>query len=116
MPGESKNESKHESLPASVTRLLGRKKKFCSVWFLRQAVNGSKNKIIRKNDKRLKKKNDVGLFVSHKQPRSQALFPFPPPCRQSRTQSPQAPWSAVWSPGETLGKWNFFNFFDWLFG
>ena len=35
---------------------------------------------------------------------------------QSRTQSPQAPWSAVWSPGETLGKWNFFNFFDWLFG
>ena len=27
---------------------------------------------------------------------------------QSRTQSPQAPWSAVWSPGETLGKWNFF--------
>ena len=30
-----------------------------------------------------------------------------PPC-QSRTQSPQAPWSAVWSPGETLGKWNFF--------
>ena len=22
---------------------------------------------------------------------------------QSRTQSPQAPWSAVWSPGETLG-------------
>ena len=36
--------------------------------------------------------------------------------RQSRTQSPQAPWSAVWSPGETLGKWNFFNFFDWLFG
>ena len=35
---------------------------------------------------------------------------------QSRTQSPQAPWSAVWSPGETLGKWIFFNFFDWLFG
>ena len=35
---------------------------------------------------------------------------------QSRTQSPQAPWSAAWSPGETLGKWNFFNFFDWLFG
>ena len=35
---------------------------------------------------------------------------------QSRTQSPQAPWSAVWSPGETLGKWNLFNFFDWLFG
>ena len=34
---------------------------------------------------------------------------------QSRTQS-QPPWSAVWSPGETLGKWNFFNFFDWLFG
>ena len=34
---------------------------------------------------------------------------------QSRTQSPQAPWSAVWSPGETLGKWDFFNFFDWLF-
>ena len=27
---------------------------------------------------------------------------------QSRTQSPQAPWSAVWSPGETLGKWIFF--------
>ena len=27
---------------------------------------------------------------------------------QSRTQSPQAPWSAVWSPGQTLGKWNFF--------
>ena len=26
---------------------------------------------------------------------------------QSRTQSPQAPWTAVWSPGETLGKWNF---------
>ena len=25
--------------------------------------------------------------------------------KQSRTQSPQAPWSAVWSPGETLGKW-----------
>ena len=23
--------------------------------------------------------------------------------RQSRTQSPRAPWSAVWSPGETLG-------------
>ena len=23
---------------------------------------------------------------------------------QSRTQSPQAPWSAVWSPGETLGN------------
>ena len=23
---------------------------------------------------------------------------------QSRTQSPQPPWSAVWSPGETLGK------------
>ena len=35
---------------------------------------------------------------------------------QSRTQSPQAPWSVVWSPGETLGKWNFFNFFAWLFG
>ena len=28
---------------------------------------------------------------------------------QSRTQSPQAPWSAVWSPGDTLGKWNFFS-------
>ena len=28
---------------------------------------------------------------------------------QSRTQSPQAPWSAVWSPGETLGKWNAVN-------
>ena len=41
------------------------------------------------------------------------LFQFSP---QSRTQSPQAPWSAVWSPGETLGKWNVFNFFDWLFG
>ena len=27
---------------------------------------------------------------------------------QSRTQRPQAPWSVVWSPGETLGKWNFF--------
>ena len=27
---------------------------------------------------------------------------------QSRTQSPQAPWSAVLSPGETLGKWNYF--------
>ena len=27
---------------------------------------------------------------------------------QSRTQSPQAPWSAVWSPRETLGKWHFF--------
>ena len=32
---------------------------------------------------------------------------------QSRTQSPQAPWPAVWSPGETLGKWNFFNIFDY---
>ena len=31
-----------------------------------------------------------------------------PPQRQSRTQSPHAPWSAVWSPGETPGKWNFF--------
>ena len=43
-------------------------------------------------------------------------LPSCPPSFQSRTQSPQAPWSAVWSPGETLGKWNFFNFFDWLFG
>ena len=27
--------------------------------------------------------------------------------KQSRTQSPQAPWSAVWSPGET-GEMEFF--------
>ena len=32
-------------------------------------------------------------------------FALAPGLAQSRTQSPQAPWSAV-----------FFNFFDWLFG